>query len=300
MSKFKVFSSLVVMVAALTFPVGDAQAQSLFKYTSQQGDYIGLGTDGQYDARNARFTLHGNAGYLTLVVDGNDGAWWHINLAAPSGQTFRPGRYYHAERAPFRTGLSPGVDVGGNGRGCNETWGSVFVRQIETNEEGEVTALEARFTQRCEQATAPALSGLVRYNASPKFLHLVSEPGDYIGGGINKAYFGDTSVFTVSGTNTYLHFAASGQRDDWWATIAPPTGQKLRKGTYETARFADESRAGLDFSGNGRGCNNSSGELTITSIVTNEQGEVTKLNASFEQHCESGAAALRGVIRYHH
>jgi hypothetical protein len=276
----------------------DSSGATVYQYTSKPGDYIGAGSSNRYTPANATISISGTDEYLTLFVS-TDTEDWSINLAAPTGEKLHPGRFYNAERAPFRTGRAPGLDVSGDGRGCNEVWGTFAINQIATNESGQVTMLDATFTQNCDSPTTPALKGVVKFNARPLSYSFTSDPGDYIGGGIAKSYDGATSTFSLSGSDISLQYSVSGKRDDWTASIAAPSGQRLHAGTYNIARFADNSHAGLDVSGDGRGCNETTGTLTITAITLDNHGNVTGLNASFEQHCEGGAPALRGTIHYY-
>jgi hypothetical protein len=275
-----------------------ASAQSVFAYSSVQGDYIGQGETRSFTPANSTFSVYGNSENVTVSIDGNNGDWWFIELAAPRGTRLAPGRFVDAERAPFRTGRSAGVDVSGNGRGCNEIWGEIGVRQITFDKSGAIATFEASFLQRCEGPNSPALAGVVRYKAAQLSLKLVSAAGDYVGAGIKKTYYNDASTFTLSGTTTYLQFGASGLRDDWLALIAPPVGKKLKVGSYITRRSADATHAGFDFFGNGRGCNTSTGVLDIKRITTSATGNVLKLYADFEQHCEGAGPALSGTIHY--
>jgi len=215
-----------------------------------------------------------------------------------SAEILHPGVYFRAERAPFRTGRAPGVDVSGDGRGCNEIWAALAINQIETDAVGNVTLLDGSFRQQCDSPTAPALRGVVKYQAPPLSYAFQSDPGDYIGGGNDKRYSNSTSTFTLTGDGTSLQYRVSGLRDTWTAIIGPPTGQVLQTGTYDTARFADSTHAALDVFGDGRGCNQSSGTLTISSITFNEQGQAATLSASFEQHCENVVPALHGTIHH--
>lgn len=275
-----------------------ANAGTVFSYASAPGDYIGAGQSGVYTPKNAVFSIRGTGDSVTVYVDAKDGARWSIDLAAPNGTRLSPGGLYKVERAAFRSGRSGGLDVSGNSRGCNQVWGEVGVRQVAYDADGQVASLEANFTQRCENDDAPELSGVVRYEMPQLSLRLDSDPGDYIGQEIEKSYYNDTSVFALVGTRNGLQYAASGQRDDWLALIAPPTGRTLRAGNYRTARFADATHAGFDFFGNGRGCNQTTGTLRIYAITSDSDGRIKTLAADFEQHCEGGTAALRGSIRY--
>ena len=276
-----------------------ASTETSYSYKSQPGDYIGGGGSNHYTPKDATISVSGTAEYLTFSVT-TDTEFWYITLAAPAGEQLHPGTYYNAERAPFRTGRAPGLDVSGDGRGCNEVWGNFAINQIATNLSGEITLLDANFTQYCESPTAPALNGIVKFQARPLSYSFVSDPGDYIGGGATKSYEGATSLFSLTGNATSLQYSVSGERDNWTAVISAPTGQQLQaRTTYDTARFADSTHAGLDVFGDGRGCNTSTGTLTIIAITFDGQGSVTSLSATFEQHCEGAPPALHGKIHYY-
>ncbi|MEV4623882.1 hypothetical protein AB0J74_34880 [Asanoa sp. NPDC049573] len=294
----------VVSGLVLAFVAAPAQAAptstTSYSFTSAAGDYIGGGQTRDYTAPEANIRISGTAGYVTVSVDAGD-EWWSIDLAAPNGEVLKPGRYLDAERAAFRTGRSPGLDVSGTGRGCNEVYGSFWIDQIGTAADGTVTMLDARFTQNCESATAPPLKGTVKFAAYPLSYKFVSDSGDYIGGGVTKSYTNALSVFNLSGNANGVAYSVSGQRDDWTVNLTPPAGQTLKRGTYTDAQrypFNEPGHPGLSVSGNGRGCNTLTGSFTIREIAFDDTGAVSALFATYEQHCEGGAAALRGTIHY--
>jgi len=302
-------ASRVWLVAVLPFQILSAlilspcessatPAKTLYSYTSAPGDYIGGGSTNTYTASNATISVNGTKAFLTLTVS-TPTEFWFVELAAPSGEKLRPGRFYNAERASFRTGRAPGLDVSGDGRGCNEVWGTFTINQISADVSGKVAVLDATFMQQCELPTAPVLTGVVKFNALPLRYVFASDPGDYIGGGIMKTYEGGTSIFSMSGSAISLLYSVSGERDNWTASISAPAGQTLKPGNYTTARFADSNHAGLDVFGDGRGCSQSTGTLTIIAIGEDGQGAITGLHASFVQHCEGGAAALHGKVRFY-
>ena len=125
---------------------------------------------------------------------------------------------------------------------------------------------------------------------------LKSDSGDYVGQGVSKGYDGSNSTFGMQAYGAAgINYSVSGLGDTWRAIVNPPTGSQLTAGTtYATTRFADATHAGLDFFGDGRGCNNSSGSLTVNRIVRDGGGTVTALNATFVQHCENQGPALHG------
>ncbi|WHT18747.1 hypothetical protein N8J89_37525 [Crossiella sp. CA-258035] len=299
-------AGLLTATAALAAPTKAAErtAVTSYEFVSQSGDWVGGGQTRSYQAPTDKFRFTGNAEYLTLSVDSADGReWWSVTLAAPKGERLRPGIYRDAERAPFRTGRAPGLDVGGTGRGCNQVWGQFAIDQIETDSSGAVSVLEAGFTQNCEGPDAPALKGKVKYQAFPLGYKFASDPGDYIGGGVTKAYSGSTTVFTMGGTVANgLSLGVSGQRDGWHVELAAPRGESLKVGKYLDAQrsaFREDGHPGIDIGGNGRGCNKISGSFEITELVTNPDGTVKALAATVEQHCEGGTPALRATINYY-
>ena len=177
---WKIFlATLFAVVAAFTIMAGAgagradaAETITDYRYTSEPGDYIGSGGRGAFTSANSTISISGTNAYLTVnITNGNER--WSVDLAAPRGEKLRPGKHYDAERAAFRTGLAPGLDVSGNGRGCNEVWGQFSIRQNSADSTGKVTMLEATFIQHCESARAPRAEGhgQVQRSASHLLLH---------------------------------------------------------------------------------------------------------------------------------
>ncbi|GAA5077295.1 hypothetical protein [Streptomyces similanensis] len=291
------------VTAALSEPAAAAGASPVavtkYTHTSQAGDYIGQGTTASYTSATAKITAGGTAEYVRFHVD-TGSTWWDVELAAPQGEKLHPGVYRNAERAAFRTGRSPGLDVSGDGRGCNEVYGQFSVNQIETDDSGAITVLDASYTQHCESAAAPALKGVVKYRAYPLSYGYTSDAGDYIGQGAAKSFTGATSTFSVRPWGDGVAYSVSGNREEWTADLTPPTGEQLEVGrTYQAERSSGDGVAGLDVYGDGRGCNQVAGQFTVTKLVRGADGEVQALAATFVQHCEGAAAALHGTIHYY-
>ena len=129
------------------------------------------------------------------------------------------------------------------------------------------------------------------------------DPGDWITGGGSYKYsteVGDRLTLVGSEANDYVRVGIDGANGDWWTVeFAAPRGQRLTAGTYTDARrypFQPSTSPGLDYSGNGRGCNQLGGTFTIEAISFGPRGYVERLDATFEQHCEFGTAAARGEV----
>jgi hypothetical protein len=138
-------------------------------FTSQAGDYIGQGHTETLTSPAWTFMVsQGNLGPGGVAIDvrsdgGTGLVLWAVNLAAPRGQSLQVGTFSNAMRAAFRESSQPGLDVYGDGRGCNQVFGTFTITKIEIAPNGAVTALDATFVQHCETPTAPALNGHLRF-----------------------------------------------------------------------------------------------------------------------------------------
>jgi len=139
-------------------------------------------------------------------------------------------------------------------------------------------------------------------------LSFVSDTGDYIGQGWTLLHEAPTSTFspgTLDALRNHVSFQIIGSDGlhtlFWSLDFAAPSGQSLAPGTYLNATrypFQAPTVPGLNFSGDGRGCNNSNGQFTVTDFAYSPDGTLQRLTATFEQHCEGAGAALRGKIVY--
>jgi hypothetical protein len=140
--------------------------------------------------------------------------------------------------------------------------------------------------------------------AGQNVLYYSSEPGDYIGQGAEATYTGTDGTFSVSpnyANGAYVTFIAPGYAHWWYLNLAAAGNVLLQPGAYENAQrwpFQAAGHPGLDFSGDGRGCNTLTGRFDVLEIVRDSAGTITRLAANWEQHCEGGQPALYGQIRY--
>ena len=129
--------------------------------------------------------------------------------------------------------------------------------------------------------------------------YLRSDPGDYIGGGVNHTYTPANAAFTVAISPDGLLVGVGDSIDSWAGRFAPMnTLSALEVGYYpDLERFVNPTRGGLDWSGAGRGCNTLRGWFAIDQL-TYTADSVTALDLRFEQHCEDGIPALHGAIHW--
>lgn len=84
-------------------------------------------------------------------------------LTPPTGRTFVVGQTYTTRR--FADSVNAGLDISGNGRGCNQSFGSVTVKAISRDSYGTPISLWVTAQQRCERPDAPLLTSEFRINA---------------------------------------------------------------------------------------------------------------------------------------
>jgi hypothetical protein len=165
-------AGLVTAAGLLTTTVA-AQAQTVsagtFTMTGDDGDYITGGSTYSYDtAAGDRLSINADSELrgVSLSIDGANGDWWTMDLKAPEGKQLAVGSYPNATRAPF-SGAGAGIDISGNGRGCNTIEGSFEVADVSFGPQGYVERLDATFEQHCEGGPAALRGRVVIGNPPP-------------------------------------------------------------------------------------------------------------------------------------
>ncbi|GAA2280977.1 hypothetical protein GCM10010234_17490 [Streptomyces hawaiiensis] len=141
-----------------------------FSFSGDEDDYISGGRSYAYTtASQDRMNVSGNSDnrVVSVSVDGANGDWWSLDLAAPSGKALTPGTYTGATRYPFNDGTEPGLSLSGNGRGCNQLTGTFTISAVEFGPQGYVKKLDATFVQHCEGGTAAARGEVHIENPAP-------------------------------------------------------------------------------------------------------------------------------------
>ncbi len=141
-----------------------------FSFSGDDGDYISGGRSYAYStASQDRLSISADNAdnAVRLWVDGANGDWWSLDLAAPSGKALAPGTYTGATRHPFNGPNEPGLDLSGNGRGCNTLTGEFTISAVEFGPQGYVKTLDATFEQHCEGGTAAARGEVHITNPAP-------------------------------------------------------------------------------------------------------------------------------------
>lgn len=291
---------------------------------SSGGDYIGAGGTYTYTAANAMLSFAATGANLNVRVDGDEG-WWGDFAAMQGLSRLEKGYYGGLQRHPFHNPVKGGLSWSGEGRGCNTLLGWFVVDHV-AYEGNAMVALDLRFEQRCEGGTS-ALRGKIHWTVndattvpgpvrpppaglwqpaasslptSGNYIYLQSMLGDYIGGGQTRTFTDSNSVLSVSSNGAKLTVGVS--NGSWYNGdfVGMNTLSQLEPGYYGDLQrwpFHNPVKGGMSWSGDGRGCNTLTGWFVIDKI-TYLQGSLTEVDMRFEQHCEGGAPALRGRIRW--
>ena len=150
-------------------------ANTLLMLNSQPGDYVGGGITQTFTPGDGTFTVNTtyNGGVQVSFQTPNFSSFWYLDFGPLTGQTLTTGEYEGAQRFAFHSPTRPGLDVFGDGRGCNIVAGRFLVSDITFAANGSVQTLAVDFEQHCEGA-APALYGSVRYNSSVSVVPRIS------------------------------------------------------------------------------------------------------------------------------
>lgn len=141
------------------------------------------------------------------------------------------------------------------------------------------------------------------HSQTDTYIHIDSGSGEFIGQGEEFTLTPLNGAFSVDVPNTEndaVTFNWTG--DTWWdLRLQAPSAAALSTGNYEDAMrygFADDSRPGLDFSGDGRGCNTLTGRFVVYEAAFTGPGAVDRFAADFLQACEGSTSGLFGRVRY--
>lgn len=135
---------------------------------------------------------------------------------------------------------------------------------------------------------------------STTFVSMVSESGEWVGGGDARLWRTDSGSVAVSGSvsdTVSVNVSGGASGDDFTLTFAAAPGDTLVTGTYTDAQrtpFRTAGHPGIDIYGSGRGCNTDTGTFTVLDVAA----DLSRLWLTYEQHCEGGVPALFGEVRY--
>lgn len=137
-------------------------------------------------------------------------------------------------------------------------------------------------------------------DSSTTFINLDSDVGDWIGQGESYRYTLADALITVVPNGNYLSIKVDGD-DRWTGSFQLPESlSRFEPGSYnnlERYPFHVPAVGGLDWYGEGRGCNTLIGWIEIIDVIY-DNDVLVAIELRFGQHCEGGPTALYGHIRW--
>jgi hypothetical protein len=219
--------------------VAPAFAATAVRFESESGDYIGGGIDQSFTRESWQVVVKGHSGAAHVSLKGP--SFWSLDFAAPQGRPLVVGSYGSATRYPFNSPALPGLNVSGDGRGCNTLTGWFEVVEYQLDSKDHVVKLAINFKQNCEGAL-PSLYGAVRYHSSvplqtPRFESVTGVDFDTTSG--QRVLLDGSQSFTRGQEPLKYHWRQlSGSAvsiDNWDSAIASfvapnvaPGGEKLK------------------------------------------------------------------------
>ena len=291
---------------------------------SDTGDYVGQGLDYTYTLADSEISITVESARLTIDIEGDEN--WRGDFQLPDDYNrLETGSYPNLTRYPFHNAIIGGLDWSGEGRGCNTLDATMTIDSV-VYDGDTLTDIELSFEQYCE-GNSPALRGQIRWDADDpttppgpasrppgelwapvpgttpdtgNYVVLVSEQGDFVGGGSNYLYTDETAVITVGGASGRASVAVEGAeswRGEFQAMNVIPDLEVGYYGDLQRYPFHNPVKGGLSWTGEGRGCNRLEGWFNVDS-VTYTGDTLTSIELRFRQNCEGNTSGLLGAIRW--
>jgi len=114
----------VALVSSLYCVASASNAATYLYLNSQPGDYVGGGVTQTLTPAEGTFTVSSASSTVSISFKTPDySQFWELEFGTPQSMKFGKGQYVGAQRTAFRSPMLPGVDVGGDGRGCDTDTG---------------------------------------------------------------------------------------------------------------------------------------------------------------------------------
>ncbi len=301
---------------------------SFVSLNSDPGDFVGQGLVYGYSKSDSILTFTAEGGRLSVGVDGDE--LWSGEFQLPDTFTeLEVGTYDNLTRYPFHDDAIGGLNWSGEGRGCNTLTGSFTIDSV-TYDAGTLTDIELSFTQYCEGGS-PALTGTIRYDADDptvppgpvadpgnlwapdpadtpdtgNYIYLASESGEFVGDGPQAYTYTEATASVTMGTQDGLVAFGVDGLETWNGDFKGMNFlTELEVGYYGDLQrwpFHNPVKGGLNWSGEGRGCNTLVGWFVIDDIEydTGASGALLSIDLRFEQRCNGPSEpALYGEISW--
>lgn len=306
-------------------PTFDEPSGTYVYLNSDNSDYIGGGQSFTYTQADAILKFESNYAHEWTVSVQSDTTWEGEFQTMNTVDRLAVGYYANLTALPSNPSVHGGIDWFGDGRACDNRDGWFVVDSVSYTC-GVLTDVVLRFEQHCEDK-APALHGKIHWSAADKakppgpvvpppaslwrpkagstpasgsFVYLQSETGDPIGDGKTLTYTPPSATLSLKTAGALATVSVTTTSDNWTGNfLAMNVLSELELGYYpnlERWPFNNPTRGGLDWSGDGSGCNTETGWFAVDSIAYSG-ADIQSIDLRFEQHCEGTVPALHGEVR---
>jgi hypothetical protein len=287
---------------------------------SGAGDPVALGRSLRYTtSESSIFVSTGPSHELTVQVSGKER--WIGLVQLPEALVGKPvvGYYPGLRRTPLHNPGRGGLNWAGEGRSCLALQGWLVIDRVELAQ-STITALEARFEQRC-QGSAGVLRGALRWTAparipapqplsapgdwsadallpaSGNVLYVESGRADYMGGRLTHTATPLDALLTVRETDGLLAVESNGEQR-WFGRVRPSAGSgPLSAGSFPgLARLLVDTLPGQTWS-MGSSCTLQESWLVIDDVQY-RGAQLAAIRLRFDGRCSDTGDVLRGQLRW--
>ncbi len=308
-------------------PAGVLPANGNYVYLeSQAGDPIGAGRTQLHTQADTWIYVEPAGPRIKFILQG-DRYWFGTFYAMDSLSRLEPGYYTGLLSNLWRNPRRGAVEwAAANERCGGDTLGWMAIDAVSYRGDA-LSAIEFRFEQRCADGAAPPLRGKIRWAAgdatrppgpqavpaglwSPpdaalpatgSYVYLQSDTGDWIGQGQTLLITPNQFPFILYENKGKLAVSLGSRPDQQWIGHfqGDYTQRRLERGFYAgllDVVFRNPARGGINWSGQGRGCE-ASGWFVVDDIRYT-RGVLRSVDLRFEQICQRSDKALRGKIHW--
>jgi hypothetical protein len=264
----------VVLLTASTAAADLPSSGTFVYFNSTPGDPIGGGIEQTFTPDNASMSFaKGNVFQASIFP--NTGGWYYVFLAPPPGQDLVPGVYDNAVRVGSQGPGQPGIDIFGNGVGCNTQAGSFTITKAIYGFSNSVVAFDATFTQQCE-GTFPPLNGQIHVESPPD----TTPPTLYLPGSMTV----EAPDGAIRANVTYYASAVDNVDPNPTFSCSPASGSSFLVGTTTVNCSATDSSG-----------NTATGSFTVTVLAPLDLRFSVSSSGTVDQ--KTGVATLSGTLR---
>lgn len=124
--------------------------------TGDAGEFVSSGRSRTFKSPAQEVQLTQNGPGDIQISFGREDKEFDTSFSTDTGKRFEVRSYAGAERWGFGSSGHPGLEISGDGHGCNEIAGSFNVTEVAYSPDGKITRFAATFVQQCDDSKLAA------------------------------------------------------------------------------------------------------------------------------------------------